>query len=196
MDQLSFDDVPAEPPPVAGDDLYVIGEGGKCGVVKIGRAVSPRKRLSAIQVGNPRLLRILHVEEGAGEFEQLVHRHVRGTRLHGEWFDLGQRDPVAEVQKALKVARNPPPLAAADLRRTGLHRSPWRMRLILANLSGALLGPAEAADIIAMAAHKEGGPPKFGIAPAPLPWTMTDSGLGIRPRDLETWICERIDEAA
>jgi len=86
-------------------DLYVIGEGAGSGLVKIGRARDARRRLREIQTGYPRELRLLHVEFGEGGAEKQLHRLLRGSRCRGEWFDFGDRDPVAEIRDALERVR-------------------------------------------------------------------------------------------
>jgi len=83
------------------DHLYVIGEGGGCGIVKIGRSVSPATRLGGVQTGNPRKVQLLLVVPEAGQHEDAVHRKFSSHRLGGEWFDLSGHDPVERVQHAL-----------------------------------------------------------------------------------------------
>jgi hypothetical protein len=83
-------------------DLYVIGEGDGSGVVKIGKSVDPQKRLSGLQTGNPRRLRVLHVEPEAGHLEEQLHERFAEIRIGGEWFDFGHDDPLVLVQKAVK----------------------------------------------------------------------------------------------
>lgn len=188
MSQLSFDDLPAEPEPEArakpAGDLYVIGEANGCGVVKIGRAVKPRKRLGDLQVGNPRLLRILHVEEGAGDLEQLVHGRVHGKRLQGEWFDFGDRDPVAEVQRAVEMIRSGAPSVTGARPAGRLKRSRWNIALILAR-SRALddfLDPVQA--FAHLFVHEM---PERNLAEWPIPWEWRGLDFGITRRALEEW---------
>lgn len=192
MSQLSFDDLPAEPEPEPqpdpADHLYVIGEGSGSGVVKIGRAANVRKRLYGIQVGNPRLLKILHVEEGAGDLEFQVHGFFRTERLQGEWFDLGAREPAAEVKRALeKIRAGVRPVPAKWRSSDGLKRSPWFSALILARRKA----PGDILDAIGVAAHMLTLPteelrrwPESG-ASIPMEWNGAD--LVIRRRDLEDW---------
>lgn len=85
-----------------GDHLYVIGDGS--GVVKVGRARDVGRRLREIQTSYPRDLLVLHVYYGAGRLESHVHRLLQSSNCRGEWFDFGDRDAVAEVDKAVERA--------------------------------------------------------------------------------------------
>ncbi len=81
--------------------LYVIGEGDGSGIVKIGRSRNPASRLGEIQVGNPRRVQILLVIPEAGRHENALHGKFSSRHLGGEWFDLGEDDPIGRVQRAL-----------------------------------------------------------------------------------------------
>lgn len=83
--------------------IYVIGE-RRSGVVKIGWAVQPERRLKSIQTGNPTPLRVLgaFVEERAAEGE--LHATFQARRLSGEWFDFTGTDSVHCVSEALNGA--------------------------------------------------------------------------------------------
>jgi hypothetical protein len=83
------------------DDLYVIGEHEGAPVVKIGRSGNPAARLASIQTGSPQRLRLLHVEEGAGDMEGEVHKALAGRRVYGEWFDFGADPALGLVRQAL-----------------------------------------------------------------------------------------------
>lgn len=189
--QLSFDDLPAESEPAAqarqADDLYVIGEGFPCGIVKIGRALNPKKRLGSIQTGYPRRLSILHAEEGAGELEEQVHDHFRAERLHGEWFDFGSREPVAEVKLILSLVRRRiaplPPSPPSG----GLKRSRRNLALIFAGSRA----PDDFLHPVDVAAHMMALPTEelreWPVHGASIPWEWNGSDLVIRRRDLEEW---------
>lgn len=72
--------------------LYVLQEEGD-GPVKIGwvNAWMPVEwRMSTLQTGNPRALRIVRVFPGMPKrIERLLHRRLRQWRIRGEWFDRG-----------------------------------------------------------------------------------------------------------
>ena len=83
--------------------LYVIGEGDGCAVVKIGKSLDPAKRLSELQTGYPRKLRVLYVELEAGSIERWLHERFADYRQEGEWFQFAEdTDPVAQVREAVR----------------------------------------------------------------------------------------------
>lgn len=57
---------------------------------KIGKADSPSKRLSEIQVGNPRPLSIVATLNGDPRLERALQRHFAscGRHVRGEWFRI------------------------------------------------------------------------------------------------------------
>jgi hypothetical protein len=63
--------------------IYIIGDGE---FVKIGIATDPAQRLTALQTGNPRPLKLLAQFIGDREFEAKLHRDYAHLRVHGEWF--------------------------------------------------------------------------------------------------------------
>jgi len=78
---------------------YLIGIKGS-GLVKIGWAKDPKKRLALLQIGHPMVLSLLWVTKGP--YERALHRRFAGHRVRGEWFDftpLG--DPVEVVEAAV-----------------------------------------------------------------------------------------------
>jgi hypothetical protein len=85
--------------------LYIIGEGDGCAVVKIGKSLDPLKRLAELQTGYPRKLRLLYVEPEAGHLERWLHDCFAEYRQEGEWFDFGDKDPVAEVRERISAWR-------------------------------------------------------------------------------------------
>jgi hypothetical protein len=91
------------------EHLYVIGEGGGCGIVKIGRSSDPRIRLSSVQTGNPKRMQLLLVVPGAGEHEKALHDKFSVRHIGGEWFNFAEDDPVAAVQDALDEILRPKP---------------------------------------------------------------------------------------
>lgn len=61
-------------------------------------AENPDDRLAHLQIGNPRLLTLLHVEKNAGHMEHMLHvllepMAVRGERITLDWpaSDYSQR---------------------------------------------------------------------------------------------------------
>lgn len=71
--------------------VYFIGEepltpGG--GLVKVGWAEEPRKRLHNLQCGNPRGLRLLATTPAERWEEAKAHEALRERRVRGEWFHL------------------------------------------------------------------------------------------------------------
>lgn len=68
------------------DGLYFIQEGAN-GSIKIGRTRSPTSRIVRFQTGNPRKLRFLHFEEGAGWQEAFWQVLFSDYHIRGEWFE-------------------------------------------------------------------------------------------------------------
>lgn len=75
-------------PPVSRADVagFVYFVGGQDGPVKIGFAVDPSSRLTALQCGNPVPLSILATIEAPARLERTYHKQFAKHRLHGEWF--------------------------------------------------------------------------------------------------------------
>lgn len=70
--------------------VYFISDGE---YIKIGKADNPVARLSELQVGNPRELKILylvpaHTQRDATKIEGKLHLTYRDYRIGGEWFDI------------------------------------------------------------------------------------------------------------
>jgi hypothetical protein len=86
--------------PVRQSSVYIIGHDGS-NVVKIGKADDVAERLAFIQRMSPLKLRVLTQFDGGFELETALHRRFKHLRLHGEWFDFGQRDAVAAVTSAV-----------------------------------------------------------------------------------------------
>jgi hypothetical protein len=81
--------------------VYYIRCGGAGGLIKIGKAVDPRKRLSQLQTGSGETLSLLAVEPGGLDVERQRHRQFRAYRVRGEWF---RADPaLIEHIEALKA---------------------------------------------------------------------------------------------
>lgn len=83
---------------------YLI-EDAEAGLVKIGHAANPWARMSELQAGNPRELRIVALLPPGGETEErAMHRRFYEDRVRGEWFrwspdlrELAVRHAVPEV---------------------------------------------------------------------------------------------------
>ncbi|MFD4661393.1 GIY-YIG nuclease family protein [Kitasatospora sp. NPDC058444] len=65
--------------------------------VKIGRSTDPDGRLTALQSGSPVALLLAATFPGGPRLERHLHKKFGHYRIHGEWFDFGDQDPVAEV---------------------------------------------------------------------------------------------------
>ena len=71
--------------------LYVI-QSNVTGDIKVGRSSTPEKRLAALQVGSPYLLRIVLVAPNEGKREKDIHSILLPFRIrqkNGEWFTEG-----------------------------------------------------------------------------------------------------------
>lgn len=64
---------------------FVQEEGG--GPIKIGWATNPSKRLSGMQSGNPRRLRLIGAIAGERNLEGKLHTKFAKFRQTGEWFE-------------------------------------------------------------------------------------------------------------
>lgn len=80
--------------------VYLIGNADNR-LVKIGMTTKGHlERLNGIQTMSPSILTVLWTTPGGRELEHKLHYRFRRERLHGEWFDFGERDPIAEVSAA------------------------------------------------------------------------------------------------
>lgn len=102
--QLTFHDsrqavAPSEPKPDlrhSGTIVYVVGESGSSRV-KIGQTSNLEKRMSSYQTHSPVTLDLLWTHGGGLVLERILHVEFDPQRVHGEWFDFGDRDPVATI---------------------------------------------------------------------------------------------------
>ncbi|MFC8408612.1 GIY-YIG nuclease family protein [Streptomyces griseoincarnatus] len=76
--------------------LYLVGS-DEVRPVKIGISLRPESRVADMQTGSPVVLRLLWKTPGSYDMEQDLHRAFDAYRLHGEWFDFGDEDPVPLV---------------------------------------------------------------------------------------------------
>ena len=70
--------------------IYFIQQ-GMDGPIKIGKAISPRKRLKTLQVGSPDTLHLLAIEKGGHGREKHLHDRYTKERIRGEWFKSSER---------------------------------------------------------------------------------------------------------
>jgi hypothetical protein len=68
--------------------VYFVKAPGENGLVKIGWAVDPWKRLSTLQCGSPVELQLVACVPGGPADERAMHRRFASLRAHGEWFRL------------------------------------------------------------------------------------------------------------
>jgi integrase len=85
----------------SGGYVYVIGD--EAPPYKVGWSRSAARRLIAIQTGNPRRIKILHVvpHEHARAVEWQAHRLLGSARISGEWFDAS----LFRIKQAIGTAR-------------------------------------------------------------------------------------------
>lgn len=76
------------------------------GRVKIGwTSRPPAERLATLQTGSPTPLRLVFWTEGNESTERVLHALFAARRVHGEWFDFAEEDPVALVTEAVQLLR-------------------------------------------------------------------------------------------
>lgn len=85
--------------------------------LKIGHAINPYARLSALQTGSPTKLVMTAMHPGSHEDERKLHEKFAAHRLHGEWFELHE-DIFEYICMAVW-------LAAADARARGVKPARW-----------------------------------------------------------------------
>lgn len=95
--------------------VYVIGNADNR-LVKIGWTTQRKlKRLGQIQTMSPSILTVLWTTPGGRPLEDALHSRFLAERRQGEWFDFGDRDPVAEVKRAVvTLDAASKPVAPAD----------------------------------------------------------------------------------
>jgi DNA-binding MarR family transcriptional regulator len=90
--------------------VYVIGS-PVVRPVKIGVSDDPEERLDDLQTGSPVPLVLLWQVHGGQRLESLLHERFAASRMHGEWFDLGDTDPVLAVaEEAARLGYGPLPV--------------------------------------------------------------------------------------
>ena len=86
--------LPQPSPPLT--HIYVIGA-ADLRPVKIGKADDVEQRRKSLQTGSPHKLATLLTVRCEAVREKELHAYFAAFRRSGEWFDFGQRDPIAEV---------------------------------------------------------------------------------------------------
>jgi hypothetical protein len=88
--------------------------------VKIGKADAVENRRAALQTGSPHKLEVWLAVQAPATLERELQDQFKEYRIRGEWFDFGDRNPVAAVCSALASAVGakdfpevPPPSASA-----------------------------------------------------------------------------------
>jgi hypothetical protein len=82
--------------------VYIISEGDAGPPVKIGVANNPLSRISELQTGNPRKLRLarawnMATRDGAFAVERAVLSQLSDRRLSGEWVDATESEVAALI---------------------------------------------------------------------------------------------------
>ena len=90
-----------------GKYVYLIGPSG--GPMKIGTANNVKSRRSILNVGNPKYLRIFHIEKtdnkvAAKKLENELHHHFQNSHLRGEWFDLKESE-LSQIKQAFNTCQ-------------------------------------------------------------------------------------------
>ncbi|MFB7672299.1 GIY-YIG nuclease family protein [Kitasatospora purpeofusca] len=70
---------------------------------KIGRSTDPEGRVAALQSGSPVALLLAATFPGGPRLERHLHQEFGEYRIHGEWFDFGEHDPVTEVTTVVEA---------------------------------------------------------------------------------------------
>lgn len=94
----------SEPEAKRAEYIYLIGA-EQFTLVKIGWTIDAAARLAKIQTMSPAKLAILWQTEGGVEVETALHRHFKGRRSHGEWFDFPDGDAVQQVERAIVAVK-------------------------------------------------------------------------------------------
>ncbi len=71
---------------IKGSDFLYFIQSNKTGLIKIGRAKNPHKRIRELQTGNGEELRLIAYFKGWAWRERDLHELLKDFRLHGEWF--------------------------------------------------------------------------------------------------------------
>lgn len=86
----------------------------KTGMVKIGCAYDPFRRLKTLQMGSPTKLKIEALLKGSHKREKQLHKLLAKHRVHGEWFKLSP-----EIEAIIKEVAKPTRVRMLAERRGG-----------------------------------------------------------------------------
>lgn len=105
------------------------------GYVKIGFAENDvMMRLAALQTGNPRLLKVVGIIDGAGvEIEAELHNAFRAARVRGEWFR-----PTPELMSYIKESSTEPAISTVASDRIAKRRDSERGVMTGSEIENAL----------------------------------------------------------
>lgn len=90
--------------------VYLIGLADRAIIpapLKIGFAAAPQKRLAELQVGCPFKLEVIRTWRFPGAVfangaEQRFHERNAAARVHGEWFEIDERDAIKQLNELKK----------------------------------------------------------------------------------------------
>ena len=86
------------------DYIYIIHQ-GESRLFKIGVSNDPKRRLRALQTGNPHPLTLLRAFKcstmSAYRAEAAIHQHLAASRRKGEWFEIDTDDRVVAIAGAI-----------------------------------------------------------------------------------------------
>ncbi len=68
--------------------VYFVSDGES---IKIGHALNPTQRITSLQTGASRPLKVLLLMEGGPDFERTLHLRFHRLRKQGEWFTPGPK---------------------------------------------------------------------------------------------------------
>jgi DNA-binding transcriptional ArsR family regulator len=82
--------------------VYVMGADELGNRVKIGWSDAPERRLRQLQTGSAYRLKLLDTHPGPQDLENFLHEGFATRRVHGEWFDFGDEDPLPLISEAVR----------------------------------------------------------------------------------------------
>jgi hypothetical protein len=114
--------------------LYVIGIDG--GLLKLGIAKDPKRRLSALRAASGLDLRLLHSREladDAWKVEGHAHRLLNPNHVRGEWFSITAENAIAAIDAATECVAN-----GEVVKRSVGRKKQWTERIQLPLAEGTL----------------------------------------------------------
>ena len=83
--------------------IYIIGSTQP--PYKVGISKDPQRRLKSLQTGYPFPLQVLYTKTTkickTKLLEQVIHRHLKMHKTHGEWFDVSLSNLILDVEYAI-----------------------------------------------------------------------------------------------